>query len=413
MAKFYDVCVIGGGASGLAVAGIIKMHNREISVAVLEKLPRVGKKLITTGNGRCNITNRKIEPSRYHGENVGFCKFALKNYDNFVAEVFFNELGLVFTYDEEGRAYPYSLQASSVVDALRFSADSKGVHTFCDTRVTDIKKTDDGYKIITDGDIYKSSVLVVAAGLYSGGESVGCDGSVLKILKNMGYKTVPTTPAIVQIKTDNTITKSLKGIKVNGTVELKADDKLVREEKGEVLFCDYGLSGPPVLQISRGVERIKGQKTIELDLMPEYRFENVCDMIRYRTAVLKDRKLEEFFTGMLNKRVGQTIIKMSGLSLSDDVETITAEDIKTIALNIKKMTFNVVSTTGFNNSQVTAGGLDTSQFDNETMMSERDKGLFCIGEILDIDGDCGGFNLQWAWSSAMCAADAICDFLGE
>lgn len=411
MAKVYDVVIAGGGAAGLCCANVIKMQSENISVALLEQLPRVGKKLITTGNGRCNITNRKIEPSRYHGENAAFCKYVLENYGSFVSEVFFNQLGIVFTYDSEGRAYPYSLQASSVVDALRFSAEEKGVHIFTETEVTDIEKTAQGYKISAGDDVFKTENLVIATGLYSGGEKLGSTGSMLKILKKMGYKTVKPTPAIVQIKTDNKITKSLKGIKVEAKAGLIINGKPQREEKGEVLFCDYGLSGPPIMQISRAVERNEGEKEIELDLMPDYSFESVYDMVRYRASMLRTRKAEEFFTGMLNKRVGQTVIKLCGLNLSDSCDTFTENDFKNMAENIKKMRFSVTGTTGFLNSQVTAGGLDTALFDDETMMSEKDKGLYCIGEILDIDGDCGGFNLQWAWGSAMCAADSICDNL--
>lgn len=413
MARYYDVLIIGGGAAGLCCANVIKMQGIPVSAAIIEQLPRVGKKLITTGNGRCNISNRKAEPARYHGENPGFCRFVLKNYDSFTAEVFFNQLGVVFTYDKDGKAYPYSLQASSVVDALRFSAEEKGVEIFTDTAVSDIKKCDDGYKVTANGEVFKTANLVIAAGLYSGGEKLGSNGSVLKILENMGYKTVKTTPAIVQIKTDNTVTKSLKGIKTDAKVSLVTDGKTLREETGEVLFCDYGLSGPPVMQVSREVERRSGEKTIELDLMPEYEFQSVYDMIRFRASRLSGRSMEEFFTGMLNKRIGQTVVKLSGLKLSDTCDNLTPDDIKNLALTVKKMSFPVTGTTGFINSQVTAGGLDTSQFDDETMMSEKDKGLYCIGEILDIDGDCGGFNLQWAWGSAMCAADAICDGLVE
>ncbi len=413
MTKIYDVAVIGGGAAGLAVSNIIKMSDKNISVVIMESLPRVGKKLMLTGNGRCNITNRKIEFSRYHGENAAFCKFALKNYDNFVSEVFFNQIGIVFSYDSEGRAYPYSLQGSSVVDALRFSAMGKGVEIFTETPVTDIQKTQDGYKVHSGDLCIKCTALVIAAGLYSGGNSVGSDGSMLKILEKMGYKTVKTTPAIVQVKTKNDITKSLKGIKVNAKATLYCGQNEERSETGEVLFTEYGLSGPPILQISRAVERFSGDKTIELDLMPEYSFTAVYDMIRYRSSVLESRPLEEFFTGLLNKRVGQAVIKLSGLKLSDKSDALTENDIKQMAQIIKKMPFVVTGTTGFINSQVTAGGLDTTQFDDQTMMSEKDKGLYCIGEILDIDGDCGGFNLQWAWSSAMCAADSICDYLGE
>ncbi len=411
MSRYYDVVITGGGASGLACSVIIKMHGEEISVCILEQLNRVGKKLITTGNGRCNITNRNAEPSKYHGENAGFCRYALKNYDNFATEVFFNQLGIIFTYDSEGRAYPYSLQASSVVDALRFAAEEKGVEIFTEHAVTDVFKNESGYTVTAGGEKFKTPVFIAAGGLYSGGEKAGSNGSMLKILEKLGYRTVKTTPAIVQIKTESALTRSLKGIKVNAKATLFCDGKPLRSETGEVLFCDYGLSGPPVMQISRETERKKGEKHIALDLMPEYDIQRVFDMIRYRKSVLSKRPLEEFFTGMLNKRVGQAIVKLSGLKLSDFSDTLTTDDIKRLAQNIKNLSFAVTGTAGFINSQVTAGGLDTSGFDDTTMMSEKDEGLFCIGEILDIDGDCGGYNLQWAWSSAMCAADAVCEYL--
>lgn len=385
----------------------LKMRDRSISVAILEQMSRVGKKLITTGNGRCNITNRDIRLERFHGEDVSFAQFALSEYDNLCVSDFFAEIGVVFTYDETGRAYPYSLQASSVVDAMRFSLDSLGVETLTDIKVDTYRASHGGYTVSTAKGEFWCEALIIAAGLYSGGEKLGSDGSMLKILKSAGYKTVKTTPAIVQVRTKTDIVKSLKGIKVNAAATLFVGERAVRQEFGEVLFCDYGLSGPAVMQISRAVERTNGDKKITLDLMPEYSFQNVCDMINFRVSALMDRNLDEFFTGMLNKRVGQTVIKLCGLKMSDSVSSVTAADVKKMASVIKGMSFEVTGTTGFINSQVTAGGLDVAQFDSTTMMSKREKGLYCIGEILDIDGDCGGFNLQWAWSSAMCAADAV------
>ena len=206
--------------------------------------------------------------------------------------------------------------------------------------------------------------------------------------------------------------RSLKGIKVDADATIFVNGKPVRSEFGEVLFCDYGLSGPPIMQISRVVERVAGEKKIVLDLMSEYSFENVCDMLQFRVTALINRNLDEFFTGMLNKRVGQAIVKLCGLKLSERVSKLRGADVKKMASIIKSMSFKVCATTGFENSQVTSGGLDTSQFDDKTMMSKKDEGLYCIGEILDIDGDCGGFNLQWAWASAICAAESVCDYLG-
>ncbi len=412
MTQKYDVIIIGGGAAGMCAAAAIKLRDRSISVAVLEQLPRVGKKLITTGNGRCNITNHEINISRYHGENTDFAQYALTNFDNYYTSDFFAELGIVLTYDETGRAYPYSLQAASVVDSLRFSLQNFGVETFVDTKVSGYKKQNGMFIVTTNNGDFIGEAVIVAAGLYSGGGALGSNGSMLKILKANGYNTIKTTPAIVQIRTKNDIVRTLKGIKVNANATLMVENRAVRGEFGEVLFCDYGLSGPPILQISRAVERMCGKKEIVLDLMSEYSFDNVCDMLSFRLTALIDRNLDEYFTGMLNKRVGQTVVKLCGLKLTDSVATLKTADIKKMAAVIKGMSFEVTGTTGFDNSQVTAGGIDTAQFDNKTMMSKKEKGLYCIGEILDIDGDCGGFNLQWAWSSAMCAAESICKYFG-
>ena len=412
MTKKYDVIIIGGGAAGMCAAINIKLRDRSISVAILEQLSRVGKKLITTGNGRCNISNLNITLDRYHGENVGFAEYALQTYDNYYAADFFSEIGVVFTYDETGRGYPYSLQASSVVDCLRFALDEYGVDTFVDTAVLSYIKKDNFFNIKTNNGEFVCESLVVATGLYSGGSKLGSNGSMLKILKSAGYKTVKTTPAIVQLKTEIDVVKSLKGMKVNTNVNLSIDGKDVRGEFGEVLFCDYGLSGPPIMQLSREVERQAGNKVITLDLMWEYTYANVCDILSFRATALRNRNLDEFLTGMLNKRVGQAVIKLCGLKINDSVATLKNADIKQIASVIKGMKFKVTGTTGFDNSQVTAGGLDTAQFNPKTMESKKERGLYCIGEILDIDGDCGGFNLQWAWSSAICAANHICEDFG-
>lgn len=412
MAQKYDVIIIGGGAAGMCAAINIKLRDRSINVAILEQLSRVGKKLITTGNGRCNISNLQINLDRYHGENIDFAEYALQTYDNYYAADFFSEIGVVFTYDETGRGYPYSLQASSVVDSMRFSLNELGVDTFVDTTVLSYSRKENFFNIKTNNGEFVCESVIVATGLYSGGNKLGSNGGMFKILKNAGYKTIKTTPAIVQLKTETNVVKSLKGIKVNADVALTIDGKIIRSDFGEVLFCDYGLSGPPIMQLSREVERHAGDKVITLDLMHEYTFANVCDMLNYRVSTLRDRTLEEYLTGMLNKRVGQAVLKLCGLKLNDSVSSLKNSDVKQIASVIKAMKFKVTGTTGFDNSQVTAGGLDTTQFNPQTMESKKERGLYCIGEILDIDGDCGGFNLQWAWSSAICAANAICEDFG-
>lgn len=401
-----DVVIVGGGAAGLFAAVYLKQKNPGLSVRILESQPRVGKKLALTGNGRCNITNRNIDISRYHGNNPEFALAALQKYDLSFCRSFFEGIGVPFVFEED-KGYPASLQASSVVDCLRFAADELGVITHLETKVNSIYLTKSGYMVCSDKMQFAAKKVIIAAGLLSGGERLGCDGSVLEILKKADYKTAKTHPAIVQLKTETDIVKQLKGIKIDALASLVHKGNTLKQEFGEVLFCDYGLSGPAVLQLSGSAAKLKENTEISLDIMPDTDFNSLFEDLKIRAERLKNRNLEEFFTGMLNKRLGQVILKSAGLKLGDRTDTLKQDSLKRIASLIKSFSFKVTGTNGFLNSQVTSGGLLTEQFLPDTMESKTNKGLYAVGEILDIDGDCGGFNLQWAWSSAAAAAEDI------
>ena len=400
-----NVIIIGGGAAGLCSAIAIKQKNPALSVRLLEALPRVGKKLATTGNGRCNITNKNILKERYHGKNTDFAMYALSKYSGKKTEDFFHAIGVDFIFEGD-KGYPASLQAASVVDCLRFAAEEVGVIICTETKVTNIQLTGELYKVISGNMSFLAENVIIAAGLLSGGERLGSDGQIFALLKKSGFSTVKTYPAIVQLKTEPEIVRQLKGIKVNAIVSLKSNSRMLRQEYGEVLFCDYGLSGPPILQVS-GAAATAQSPVISLDLMPEKTLEALKTELKERISLLSFRTADEFFTGMMNKRLGQVLIKSAGYKLNMSVSAFDNNAAQKIATLIKNLNFTVTGNTGFINSQVTSGGLDTRQFDPKTMMSLECKGFYAIGEILDIDGDCGGFNLQWAWSSALCAADAI------
>ncbi len=409
--KQTDVAIIGGGAAGLCAAVNLKQNAPHLGVTVLEQLDRVGKKLSITGNGRCNISNLNLSPCYFHSEDPQFFQTAIGEFTCAKTVRFFRAIGVEFTADVMGRAYPYSFQASSVVDALRFAAQQAGVEIRTNCAVDGLKPTKNGFLLTAGDTTVSASAVLVATGLYAGGDKVGSNGKMFRFLKEMGYTAKPVTPALVQLKTETETVRALKGVKVNAKASLYKNNALQRTEHGEVLFCDYGLSGPPILQLSRPIEREKGEFFVSLDLMYEYLPEKIEEMLQQRRENLKARPVGEFLTGLLQKRVGQTLLKTAGLRLSDDVSAIDAASVKKLVKLIKDWRFKVTGTTGFLHAQVTAGGLSTDQFDCETMMSRRHAGLFAAGEILDVDGDCGGYNLQWAWSSAVTAAEGIIAFL--
>ncbi len=398
----FDVAIIGGGAAGLFCAVNLKKKSPDTSIVIIEALERVGKKLITTGNGRCNITNRFATVKNYHGASKEFIGSVFERFFIDDAVKVFSSIGIEIVFEEDGRAYPMSYQASSVVDAFRFFCEENGVVIKTNSAVCDICKKD-GYIIKTKDDSIFAKTVIVTGGLLSGGKSVGSTGEVLSLIKRLGIKCAPVFPAIVQLKTNTEIAKQLKGIKVDCNVSLKQGDIVKRTEFGEVLFTDYGLSGPPILQISRNA--LPGTKVC-LDLVSKMSKDDLVLILKTRKDTLCNRTLENYLTGFLNKRLGQVILKDCGFKLSESVKNLSVCNIENIANKIKSFEFLVVGNTGFTNSQVSCGGIKHTEL-TEDLQSKKYDGMFFAGEIIDVDGDCGGYNLQWAWSSAAVASDGV------
>ena len=400
-----DIAVIGGGAAGLFFAICAKKVNPDISVVIYEARDRVGKKIAVTGNGRCNISNSNILPENYHGDRELAAKCLEAFNFNSQAE-FFEELGVPFK-SEDDKVYPRSLQASSVVDALRFKAEELGVLIRVSSAVETVKRDGEIFICNTKENSEKYRCVVVATGGKAGGK-LG-DESGYNILKSLGHKIEPLFPSIVQLKTDNTLVRQLKGIKVDAVVNMSSSLG-ARQEFGEVLFCDYGLSGPPILQVSRLA--MGEHPIITLDIVPDYEKEQLVDMLLKKVSLYPDRPLSELFTGLLHKRIGQVVIKSCGFSLELKFSELREADVMLIVDRLKAMRFEVLGTTGFENAQVTVGGASTAQF-FQNLMSKKAKGLFAIGEVLNVDGDCGGFNLAFAWSSGFVAANAAVSYLSD
>ncbi len=396
------LAIIGGGASGLFAGIIAKYNNPQMQVVIYERLPRVGKKLLTTGNGRCNLTNCDAcktdndKPLFYHGQNPEFVLPAFDVCDTEKLCNIFEKMGLLVV-NEGNKIFPMSLQAGSVLDVLRLTCEKVGVEIKTECTVSDIKPINNGF--LLNGDFY-NKVIVATGGKSS--PHLGSDGSGYELLKKLGHTVSPLHPAITQIKTDTTYVKQLKGIKWDALASIKVGGKVKRAEFGEILFCDYGLSGPPILQLSR-IASVENNAEITLDLMPDFNDNQLYNIIAKLKETLKDDLCENLLIGIINKRLGQVCIKYAGININEKIATLSNEKIKRIAFAMKNLTFKVTGVQGFANAQVTAGGVLTKDFNPETMESKLHNGLYTTGEVLDIDGDCGGFNLQWAFSSGYLA----------
>ena len=389
-----NIAVIGGGASGLTAA--ISAAMRGASVTIYEGGERCGKKILMTGNGRCNLTNTNAAPKHYHGGDVSFMDDTINTF--WIKETldFFSSLGLITKTESEGRIYPYSNQAAAVLDVLRFKLEALGVKTVTSFEVKSVRAVNGGFEITSyDGKKSKADKVIIATGGKAASQT-GSKGGGYDILKSFGHTITKTRPSLVQIKTEPDIVRKLKGIKADATVSIDG-----HSETGEVLFTDYGLSGIAVFSVTAYLDK---QKTVSLDLMNSMTENELYETLCMRAAQNPNITLENFLVGMLNKRIGQVILKQIGIEpLSRKAVTLTDSDIKKLTRTIKNWQFKIEGTMSWNNAQVTKGGALTNEFNSKTMESKLQNGLYVAGEVLDIDGDCGGYNLQWAWSSGYIA----------
>ena len=417
MRKTWDAVFIGGGAAGLAGAIMLKRLCGEASVLIVEKGQRVGRKLLATGNGTCNFSNREANALQYHGQDPAFPAAALTAFPPSDAAAFFASIGVESEVRSNGRMYPICASASAVLDCLRAECAARGVEVLCDTAVTAIEPQKGGFLLKTAGEPIETKLVAVTAGGAASPSLGGCaDGYAL--LTALGYKKTPLFPSIVQVRTDTAFVKAVKGLRVDGTVTFRLNGTPVASETGEILFTEYGISGPAVMQISRVVgdwERAKkGELTAHIDLLPAMPADTLKEKLNTRKLLFANRSLEDYLTGLLHKRIGQTVLRyVKVVPLTREAGSLTEEETKAIADGIKNWTLTVTGTQGFGGAQVTAGGIDTADFEPYTMESKRHPGLFAAGEVLDVDGDCGGFNLHFAWASACAAASAMSERLSE
>lgn len=391
------VLIIGGGASGM-MAALTASECPENEVILLERQGRMGRKLMATGNGRCNLTNRNAAPEHYHGENDRFCAYALHAFGVEETLKYFESHGLLTVTEAEGRVYPFSDSANSVADVLRLHLEQrKNVTIVTGAEVTTLSGKKGRFSARAGEERYGAERVIVCAGGIAGGKLGGTDLGY-RLLASFGHGRTKLHPSLVQLKTDTTYVRSLKGVRCQAVVRYESERKT-----GEVQFTDYGISGPAIFELSRRVSVSGAKGTLTLDLLPQTAEKELEALLKLRKETLPRLKAEDLLTGILHNRLGRTLLRAAGCSLETPCGALNEEMVKKICKTVKRFVLPVTGVMGMDAAQVTAGGIRTAEFEETTMESRLCPGLYAAGEVLDIDGDCGGYNLQWAWASGRLA----------
>ena len=406
--KRVDIAIIGGGASGLFLANALKAKQ---NVVLFERGDRLGRKLSATGNGQGNITNLTASQTAYFSlESAEISRVGkmIEKYDENTLIAFFQSLGVLLQADERGRVYPAGRQASSLTDALRFAIAESGIQVELSTKIVDIQPMKEGFLLraekVNEGGMYTFTAKKVI--LCAGGKSAknfGTDGSAYALAERLGHSCTKLYPSLVQLKTDTAYTKTLKGIRVNDgglTAKLPNGENVYME--GDIIFTDYGVSGDAVFRISSFVaDKLDGGKvTLSIDLLPSVSKEKLLSALTEKKKAFPALPESELLCGILNNQVGRAVWKRYG-----------ENGLSAVCDGIKAFELPVTGSLGFDYAQVTKGGIPLAEVD-ETLQSRNSTGLYFAGEILDVDGECGGFNLQWAYTSAMVCAQAISEKSG-
>ncbi len=402
----YDVIIIGAGASGLMAAAVAA--SKGARVALLEHKDDIGKKILATGNGRCNFTNTDMSVNKFHGSKA-LIKNGLSQFNYADTIRFFKELGIP-AYDNAGYIYPNSRQAASVVAAFRMELMRLHVDVKTGINITDIKPADDrtGYCIQTDKGSFKSKRLIIACGL-TASPKLGSDGSLFRQIEALGHHIQKPLPALCGFSCDGLNFKKITGVRCDATVASVIDGQMTEQNTGELQLADYGISGIPVFQISSLMSRAldKGQKVeVIIDFLPAFSDDELNGYIKDRSITTTDnRSLNEMLNGLLNNKLLLELIHKSGVSPDKKGRLLTDDDCKSLTRSIKHTAVSVKKPRGLEFAQVCAGGIYTKEIDVRTLESKIHPGLYFCGELLDVDGICGGYNLQWAWTSGYIAGE--------
>ena len=392
MNKVFKVAIIGGGASGLACAVELLSGDNALSgedVVILERNERVGKKILATGNGQCNLTNSSLSILNFHGDKSFIKTFFEHSKKDLIS--YFENLGIFLTEEENGKMYPVSMQATSVLDCIRYYLEFKGCKILTNFFVSDFNLRDGIFKVESTDNFIKCENLVCAFG-GKAGKQYGTDGQSYDLLTKFGHKISNLYPSLVQLKTKLGAYKGLKGVKERAKVTAKSNCKVIFESLGDVLFTEYGLSGSAIFNVSGALQGVENPM-VSVEFLPSISYDELLKILK-RKASLKHLPQGEILTGLVNKQLGKIICK-------------NCDTLEQIAKKVKNLEFFIEGNLGFNYAQVTKGGIKTDDVNPYSMQSKKVKNLYLTGELLDVDGDCGGYNLSFAFLSGIKVGENI------
>jgi len=398
--------IIGAGASGL-IASIIASRLGS-KVTLLEQNTKIGKKILVSGNGQCNIDNSHLSLARFHGENTAFIEEVLEGYTIKDIKKFFHSIGLELIEGKEAKLFPLSLQASSVVELLEYEAKALGVQIFCEQEVTNIQKSKQGFEVKSTEKVFTAEKLLLSTGSPAspqlGGSNVG-----YALAQSLGHTLITPHPALVQLCSDEAWVKDASGVKIAGTATFYANGEYISEKKGDLLFSNYGISGLAILDLSREVSLALADYAyceLSLDLMPQMSKEQLTSLLLKRITPQSQKPLRLWLQGVIHKKLIHEIIKQSKSKIKEE-KALNRKEINRLVHTIKNLKLSISDTKGFKSAEVATGGIDTKEVNPQTMQSKKIKNLYFAGEILDGDGDRGGFNFHFAWVSGMRAGKNI------
>lgn len=428
----YDVAVVGGGAAGMTAA--IAAARTGARVVVLERNDRPGKKILMTGNGKCNLGNRDLQPSYYYSDNMAMAASVLERFGTEETIAFFASLGLMVR-GRRGYLYPVSEQAAVVLDVLRYGLEREGVTVLTQAFVQEMApaRRDEpdilqrraqrikdsacqGYLIkLQNGNRVRAKRVILACGGQAAPKT-GSDGSGYDLARFLGHCVISPVPSLVQLHCGEKYCKALAGVRAEGAVRIYPDgdgkaysiQDCICQEAGEIQFTEYGISGIPVFQLSGSVNQLLAQGRrlrAEIDFFPQYGEKDYEQLCRQRLEHLKGQTVEMFFTGMLHKKIMSVCIRQAGLSPEQEADRVDQQKLRQVFALCRKLPFTITGSHPFDSAQVCRGGVSLREVDSQ-LQSKCSPGLYLAGEILNVDGRCGGYNLQWAWASGYIAGEA-------